>query len=236
MAITQTQDRSSFFGFFPDPDHSLVEASKAGDVKAFQRLTEGYGPRLSRLAQRITKNREDAEDALQDALLKGFLHLRSFRGDGHFFYWLRRIVINQALMLIRRNRTKQYSFDEVILRADGDSSVVNRPMTPEQVFRQRERVETILALLGSMKPEHRVPLRMHAVEERSLEEIALTLGLSTSAVKTRIYRARIELRKVIRLRRMKSCTVGQSPSGVLGHENPLSKRNLRWARRSAAPS
>src|SRR6185437_12963757 len=69
MAITQTEDRSSFFGFFPDPDHSLVEASKAGDVKSFQRLTEGYGPRLSRLAERITKNREDAEDAVQDALL-----------------------------------------------------------------------------------------------------------------------------------------------------------------------
>jgi RNA polymerase sigma-70 factor, ECF subfamily len=216
MAITQTQDRSSFFGFFPDPDHSLVEASKAGDVKAFQRLTEGYGPRLSRLAQRITKNREDAEDAVQDALLQGFLHLRSFRGDGHFFYWLRRILINQALMLTRRKRTNEYSFDEVFFQADTATSVVNRRVTPEQAFRQQERVETTLALLGSMKPELRVALRMHAVEERSLEEIALTLGLSISAVKSRIHRARIKLRKAMRLQRIKSCPVGQSPSGVLG--------------------
>jgi len=205
MAITQTQDRTSLFGFFPDPDHSLVEASKAGDVRAFQRLTEGYGSRLSRLAQRITKNREDAEDAVQDALLQGFLHLRSFRGDGHFFYWLRRIVINQALMRLRRNRKEQYSFDEVSFQAGEASSIMNRHVTPEQVFRQRERVETTLALLGSMKPELRVALRMRAVEERSLEEIALTLGVSIAAVKSRIHRARIELRRALRRERMKFC-------------------------------
>ena len=220
MDITQTKDRNSFLGFFPDPDHSLVEASKAGDVNAFQRLTQRYGPRLSRTAQRITKNREDAEDAVQAALLQGFLHLSSFRGDGHFFYWLRRIVINQALTVIRRNRKEQCSLDEVFFQADVASSVVNRHLTPEQVFRQREHVETALALLGSMKPELRVALRMHAVEELSVNEIAVALGLSPSAVTARIHRARITLREAMRLRRMKSFPVGQSPSGVLGLRRP----------------
>src|ERR1700682_1750966 len=122
-------------------DLDLVHASKNGDVAAFEQLVKRYDRKLFRIAQHVTYNREDAEDAVQEAFLKAFQHLGEFREDSQFSTWLIRITVNQALMKVRKRRTtKQVSFEEGFL-ADGDMlprEVADWAPNPEQLYRASE--------------------------------------------------------------------------------------------------
>ena len=102
-------------------DLDLVHASKNGDVAAFEQLVKRYDRRLFRIAQTVTHNREDSEDAVQEAFLKAFQHLADFREDSQFSTWLIRITVNQSLMKLRKQRTqREVSLDEDF-QADGES-------------------------------------------------------------------------------------------------------------------
>src|ERR1700681_727048 len=90
----------------PSDDLDLVHASKNGDVAAFEQLVKRYDRKLFRIAQHITHNREDSEDAVQEAFLKAFQHLGEFREDSKFSTWLIRITLNQALMKLRKQRCR----------------------------------------------------------------------------------------------------------------------------------
>src|SRR5579863_3781467 len=87
-----------------DDESALVAAAKAGDISAFETLVGRYERKIFRLTQNITQNREDAEDAMQEAFLKAFQHLGEFQGNSRFYTWLVRIAVNQALMKLRRRR------------------------------------------------------------------------------------------------------------------------------------
>ena len=94
-------------------DLDLVHASKKGDAAAFEQLVKRYDRRLLRISQTVTRNREDSEDAVQEALLKAFQKLSDFREDSQFSTWLIRITVNQSLMKLRKQRTyKEVSLDE----------------------------------------------------------------------------------------------------------------------------
>ena len=94
-------------------DLDLVHATQDGDVSAFAQLVERYDRKLLRIAQHVTHNREDSQDAVQEAFLKAFQHLGDFREDSQFSTWLIRITVNQALMKLRKRRTtKEVSLDE----------------------------------------------------------------------------------------------------------------------------
>src|SRR6204780_4646159 len=97
-----------------DDEPRLVAAAKAGDISAFETLVGRYERKIFRLTQNITQNREDAEDAMQEAFLKAFEHLAEFQGNSRFYTWLVRIAVNQALMKLRRRRPNQVSLDEEI--------------------------------------------------------------------------------------------------------------------------
>ena len=95
-----------------DDEPMLVAAAKAGDISAFETLVGRYERKIFRLTQNITQNREDAEDAMQEAFLKAFEHLGEFQGNSRFYTWLVRIAVNQALMKLRKRRPNQVSLDE----------------------------------------------------------------------------------------------------------------------------
>src|SRR5260370_4764602 len=108
-----------------DDEHLLVAAAKRGDVHAFEELVNRYEAKIFRLTMNITRNREDAEDAMQDAFLKSYAHLKDFHEDSRFYTWLVRITANEALMRLRKRRANQLSLTEPV---EGDADLLHRPL------------------------------------------------------------------------------------------------------------
>ena len=157
-----------------DDEPILVAAAKAGDISAFETLVGRYENKIFRLTQNITQNREDAEDAMQEAFLKAFEHLGEFQGNSRFYTWLVRIAVNQALMKLRRRRPNQISLDEEI---DTGEDMVPREVedwgpSPEERFEQTELSEILTKVIGELDPPFRVVLHLRDIEELSTEETA----------------------------------------------------------------
>jgi RNA polymerase sigma-70 factor, ECF subfamily len=178
-------------------EHELVAQAKAGSRAAFERLVEQYERRIFRLAEHITRNREDAEDVMQNALVKAFLNLPAFREDSRFYTWLVRITVNEALMGMRRRRRNEVSMDDsthpegALIRDEIEDWGPN----PEQHY-SRNQVQTILSgTIRKLGPTDRMIFQLRDVEGLSTRETAHALGFSSSAVKSRLQRARLRLRK-----------------------------------------
>jgi RNA polymerase sigma-70 factor (ECF subfamily) len=180
-----------------DDEPALVAAAKAGDESAFETLVGRYERKIFRLTQNITQNREDAEDAMQEAFLKAYEHLGEFQGNSRFYTWLVRIAVNQALMKLRRRRPNQVSLDEEI---DTGEETMPREVedwgpSPEERYGQAE-LSTILSdVIADLDPPFRIVFQLRDIEELSTEETAEALGLSIPAVKSRLLRARLKLRQ-----------------------------------------
>src|SRR5215470_15852969 len=128
-----------------EDEHLLVAAAKKGDLGAFEELVNRYEAKIFRLTMNITRNHEDAEDAMQDAFLKSYSHLKEFEGDSRFYTWLVRIAANEALMRLRKRRPNQVSLDEPIA---GEEDLMPREVQdwgpgPEQRFAQTEMHEIL---------------------------------------------------------------------------------------------
>src|SRR6202050_5058573 len=180
-----------------DDESALVAAAKAGDISAFETLVGRYERKIFRLTQNITQNREDAEDAMQEAFLKAFEHLQAFEGNSRFYTWLVRIAVNQALMKLRKRRPNVVSLDEEI---DTGEETVPRDVqdwgpSPEQRFEQTEMSEILSSVISDLEPPFRIVFQLRDIEELSTEETAEALGLSVPAVKSRLLRARLKLRQ-----------------------------------------
>ena len=122
-------------------DLDLVHAVKSGDVAAFEQLVKRYDRRLLRIAQSVTHNREDSQDAVQEAFLKAFQNLGQFREDSQFSTWLIRITVNQSLMKLRKQRAvKEVSLDEDFQTEGGmfPVEVADWAPNPEQRYRASE--------------------------------------------------------------------------------------------------
>jgi RNA polymerase sigma-70 factor (ECF subfamily) len=180
-----------------DDEGALVAAAKAGDVSAFETLVGRYERKIFRLTQNITQNREDAEDAMQEAFLKAYEHLDNFEGNSRFYTWLVRIAVNQALMKLRKRRPNQISLDEEI--ETGEDSVPREVEdwgpSPEQRYAQTELSGILSQVIGELDPSFRTVFQLRDIEELSTEETAEALGLSVPAVKSRLLRARLKLRQ-----------------------------------------
>ena len=184
-------------GLTADADAVLVAGARKGDAAAFQRLMARYERRVFRLAYRITGNHHDAEEAVQDTFLKAFSRLETFQGDSLFSTWLTRIAINQALMKLRRRRPNVLSLDDVLQTDDSTlpREVVDWGPTPEQRYSQRELRAILEGAVAGLKPDQKAVFQMRDVEELSIQETAQALGISISAVKSRLLRARLALRE-----------------------------------------
>jgi RNA polymerase sigma-70 factor (ECF subfamily) len=180
-----------------EDEHLLVAAAKRGDAAAFEELVNRYEAKIFRLTMNITRNREDAEDAMQDAFLKSYAHLKDFHEDSRFYTWLVRIAANEALMRLRKRRPNQFSLDEPI---EGDDGLMPRELedwgpSPEQRFAQTEMREILSDVIDNLEPDFRVVFVLRDIEELSTEDTAKTLGISVPAVKSRLLRARLKLRQ-----------------------------------------
>jgi len=153
------------------------------------------------VAQRITNNREDAEDVAQETFHKAFLHLDAFQEKARFSTWLTRIAMNEALMVLRRRR----GLLEVLPR-DGDGvrptaeSFVDQRPSPEESCWRRERTELLTAAINRLRPTIRKTMVLREIEQRSVKETAQILGTSISAVKARLFHGRQRLRRAVNLR------------------------------------
>jgi RNA polymerase sigma-70 factor, ECF subfamily len=180
-----------------DDEPALVAAAKAGDVPAFETLVGRYERKIFRLTQNITQNREDAEDAMQEAFLKAFEHLNEFQGNSRFYTWLVRIAVNQALMKLRKRRPNVVSLDEEV---DTGEDMMPRDVedwgpSPEQRYAQSELSDILSRAIGELEPSFRIVFQLRDIEELSTVETAEALGLSVPAVKSRLLRARLKLRE-----------------------------------------
>ena len=178
-----------------DDEPVLVAAAKAGDISAFETLVGRYERKIFRLTQNITQNREDAEDAMQEAFLKAFEHLQNFEGNSRFYTWLVRIAVNQALMKLRKRRPNVVSLDEEI---DTGEDLVPRDVedwgpSPADRYAQTELSGILNKVISDLDAPFRVVFQLRDIEELSTEETAEALGLSVPAVKSRLLRARLKL-------------------------------------------
>ncbi len=182
----------------PHPDVALVARVRGGDVSAYDLLVRKYERQLFRIAQHITQNREDAEDVMQDAFLKAYEKLEQFQGNSKFYTWLVRIAVNESLMRLRKRRTgKMVSIDEDIETEEGSvpRDLADWAPDPEQNYNQSELAEILRKTIQGLPQGFRIVFVLRDVEGLSTEETAETLGLSIPAVKSRLLRARLQLRE-----------------------------------------
>jgi RNA polymerase sigma-70 factor (ECF subfamily) len=176
----------------------VVAQAREGDVRAFSELVRRYEGKIFRLAQHVTQNREDAEDVLQETFMKAYEHLDQFQGNSKFYTWIVRIAVNQALMKLRRRKTdRSVSLDETI--DTGEDTVVREiaawDENPENRYSREELGKILDTAVQSLDPPYRSVFQLRDIDELSTEETADALGLSVPAVKSRLLRARLQLRE-----------------------------------------
>ena len=200
MELTMTQNVQFSIGCSSDQDSALVHACLDGDPAAFEQLVKRYDVRLFSIAQHITHNREDAEDAVQDAFLKAFRNLSQFRGNSQFSTWLIRITVNESLMKLRKRR----SIREVSIEADFEVAEHASPFAiadwapnPEQQYGALELRNILRNQLQELQPNLRVAFVLRDIEGLSTEEAAEVLQLTVDAMKARLRRARLKLRQLL---------------------------------------
>ncbi len=193
------------------PDECLLSKARSGHPAAFGELCKRYEKRIFHVALRITRNHEDAEDALQECFLNAMVHLRDFDGRSQFTTWLTRIAINAALMKMRRNRSSR---ETPLKTADefGEEReclhLIDRSLNPEESYAERERANILRNLVGTLRPRIRTAIEMRHLHDCSLKETSDKLGISPSAIKGRLFHARAALRKSWRTRARGPARVG----------------------------
>jgi len=181
-----------------DDEAVVIAQARTGDAQAFNDLLRRYERKIFRLALHITQNREDAEDVLQETFLKAFEHLDQFQGQSKFYTWIVRIAVNQALMKLRKRKSdRTVSLDETI--DTGEDSVVREiaawDENPEERYSREELNQILGSAVDGLTPIYRAVFVLRDIDGLSTEDTADALDLSVPAVKSRLLRARLQLRE-----------------------------------------
>ena len=181
-------------------DTDLIERLKAGDEEALEAIFNRYSAKLYNVAQRILGEVADAEEVIQDVFWTAFRKAKSFRGSAQFSTWLYRLTINAALGKIRRSKkNKEIEYEEYLPKFQNDGHHSVRPVidwsdTLDEKYAERELQQLLNDALDQLKPVDKSAVVLSDMEGMSDKEIAVMLGLTVSAVKTRLHRARLFLR------------------------------------------
>jgi len=182
-------------------DALLVAAAKTGDARAFELLVKRHEGKIFLLAQRMTRNREDAEDVVQQSFQKAFIHLKKFEGESLFSTWLTRVAINEALMLLRRKRGSREVPAAESNAEDGTVVPLDIPdlgPNPEDGCLEREQERILSAAVHELTPGMRKAIELRELGELSTGETAQVMGLSVGAVKARVFHGRRKLRQTLK--------------------------------------
>jgi RNA polymerase sigma factor (sigma-70 family) len=181
-------------------DEILVEAAKLRDHPAFLELWTRHSNTAFKMAYRITGNRDDAEDALQDAWMKAYMHLNSFDGRAKFSTWLTRIAINSALMILRKKRAHPETSTD--WSADGETwrqwEMADERVNIEEHYSRQEAERYLKRAIHRLRPALRTVIEIQQSHDASVKDIAQAAGISVAAAKSRLLRARTVLRRSLR--------------------------------------
>ena len=191
---------------FARQEYEFMTAAKRGDSAAFETLYKQSTGTVFRVARRMMRNNEDAEDVRQEAFKQAFIHLKSFNGHSRFSTWLSRIAINAALMKLRKKRPL---WDVSLEESDEDEQssrrldVEDQGLNPEELYAQEERQRILSDAMNELPPGTRKAIELRELDERSGQETAQIMGISVSAVKARVFHGRRKLRE-----RLQHCRTG----------------------------
>lgn len=175
-----------------------LEALHAGDPEEFARLVDTYSNKIYRLATKMLNQQQDAEDVLQETFLKAYRGIKSFDGRSKISTWLLRIATNEALMIIRKKHPDMVSIDEPIETEEGEQEpiqIVDWCCLPEEELLSGETRERLDAAVDRLPERLKVVFILRDINDLSTHETAEVLGLTDTAVKTRLSRARLRLRE-----------------------------------------
>jgi len=176
-----------------ETDQELVEQSKQGDEEAMAKLIRRHYQASVRMANSILRNQPDAEDVVQTAYTRAFLKLNTFREEARFSTWITSIVVNLSLLHLRGSRRANLLSLEEPMNARTRVFLTSREPTPEENAARREVSAAISRALANLHDNLRTPYKLHAISGLPLMDVANGLGLSLSATKSRIFRARCTL-------------------------------------------
>jgi RNA polymerase sigma-70 factor (ECF subfamily) len=188
-------------------EKQLIAAAKTGRTELFGELCERHGKKVFRVVHRMMRNRGDAEGAAQESFLNAFVHLKDFEGRSQFATWLIRIAINATLMKLRKNRgAREVPMDEP---TPSSEPVAHREFRhddsdPEQSCSLREPKRAVKSAISGLRPRARNVVELIHLQEHSIRETAQILGISTGAVKTRMFHAKIALHRMALLQSVAS--------------------------------
>jgi len=188
-----TSDAAQFLS-----DEALVAGAKMGHGSFFDELHERHRERMFRVARRITRQREDAQDAVQESFLSAYVHLEKFDGRARFSTWLARIATNAALMKVRKNRvSREIPLENTSEALDPCPERQFRDFSPnpEEICEKEEQGAALRDAIAKLRPSLRKVVELHQLQECSLHETAKVLGISLAAAKGRLFHARTALRR-----------------------------------------
>jgi RNA polymerase sigma factor (sigma-70 family) len=186
----------------PANDTDLVCAAQSGDHLAFSELWRRYSKKMFSMIMRITRNHEDAEDALQESFMRAYTHLTDFHGKSKFSSWMTSIAINSALMSLRKRRSRptcSIDGDDSDLPSDYREPVSSARNAEDECILGEQR-RNVSAAMARLRNPLRGVLEIHLVQGGKVEELAGVTGISVSAAKSRLMRAKNEIRDTMRRR------------------------------------
>ena len=190
-------DGNSHCGRHQVSDDDLVTAAQCGDEQAFVELCKRYSCLTKKKIFRIVQNQEDAEDVMQDTLLRAYTHLASFRRSCKFSTWITSIAVNSALMLLRKRRVRRETQPGVSISGSGEIEVwepIDRSPGPDSLYQRRQTILLIRREMRKLRPRLRSIVDLYCGSEGPLEELAEALDISVAAAKSRMLRGRVTLR------------------------------------------
>ena len=209
----------------PTEDATLVAAAKKGEAAAFATLVEQYERRIFSVALRMTRNREDAEDIVQQSFQKAFVHLNSFVGRSSFSTWLTRIAINEALMLLRKNRGLHEVLIDDLNGNEETATALEIPDSspdPEAIYSRREWERMLSSAMNELPPGTRKAIQLRELDELSSRETARIVGISVSALKGRMFHGRRRLRERLKRYVGSAWTSGRETLRTRGNTRDIS--------------
>ena len=184
-----------------EADRALVERVQAGDQKAYGLLVAKYQRKLLRLVSRLVRDPAEAEDVAQEAFIKAYRALPSFRGESAFYTWLYRIGVNTAknwLIANRRRAPTATEMDNTEAESYGESDLLRDVDTPERLLMSKQIADTVNLAMAELPEELRTAVTLREIEGLSYEEIAQVMDCPIGTVRSRIFRARESIAQKLR--------------------------------------